>query len=53
MGAINIPEQKIDFGETCVRQIDAMTVQFLEKFSCRTAERQMLPVILCWGLHST
>jgi ATP-dependent exoDNAse (exonuclease V) alpha subunit len=30
-------------------QIDAMTVQFLAKFSCGTAERQMLPLILCWG----
>jgi ATP-dependent exoDNAse (exonuclease V) alpha subunit len=26
-----------------------MTVQFPAKFSCGTAERQMLPLILCWG----
>jgi ATP-dependent exoDNAse (exonuclease V) alpha subunit len=30
-------------------QIDAMTVQFPAKFSYGTAERQMLPLILCWG----
>jgi hypothetical protein len=29
------------------RQIDAMTVQFPAKISCGTAERQMLPLILC------
>jgi hypothetical protein len=29
---------KIDFGETGVHQIDAMTVQFPAKFSCETAE---------------
>jgi hypothetical protein len=44
----DIPEEKIDFGETCVRQIDAMTVQFLAKFSCGTAEWKMLPLMLCW-----
>jgi hypothetical protein len=26
-----------------------MTVQFPAKFSCGTAERQTLPLILCWG----
>jgi ATP-dependent exoDNAse (exonuclease V) alpha subunit len=26
-----------------------MTVQFPAKFSCGTAERQLLPLILCWG----
>jgi hypothetical protein len=26
-----------------------MTVQFPAKFSSGTAERQMLPLILCWG----
>jgi hypothetical protein len=40
----DIPKEKIDFGETCVRQIDATTVQFPAKFSCETAERQMLTV---------
>jgi hypothetical protein len=30
---------KIDFGETGVYQIDAMTVQFPAKFSCGTAQR--------------
>jgi hypothetical protein len=30
---------KIDFGESGVHQIDAMTVQFPAKFSCETAER--------------
>jgi hypothetical protein len=30
---------KIDFGETGVHQIDAMTVQFAAIFSCGTAER--------------
>jgi hypothetical protein len=30
---------KIDFGETGVHQIDAMTLQFPAKFRCRTAER--------------
>jgi hypothetical protein len=29
------------------RQIDAITVQFPAKFICGTAERQMLPLILC------
>jgi hypothetical protein len=37
-----IPEVKIDFGDTGVYQIDAMTVQFPAKFSCGTAERRML-----------
>jgi hypothetical protein len=32
-------EVKIDFGETGVHQIDAMTVQFPAKFSCGTAAR--------------
>jgi ATP-dependent exoDNAse (exonuclease V) alpha subunit len=31
------------------RQIDAMTVRFPAKFSCGTAERQIIPLILCWG----
>jgi hypothetical protein len=39
---------KIDFKETGVHQIDAMTVQFPVKFSCATADRGMLPKILCW-----
>jgi ATP-dependent exoDNAse (exonuclease V) alpha subunit len=26
-----------------------MTVKFPAKFSCGTAEQQMLPLILCWG----
>jgi hypothetical protein len=30
---------KIDFEETGVHQIDAMTLQFSAKFSCGTAER--------------
>jgi hypothetical protein len=30
---------KIDFGETGVHQIDAKTLQFPAKFSCKTAER--------------
>jgi hypothetical protein len=30
---------KINFGETSVHQIDAMTVQFPATFSCGTAER--------------
>jgi hypothetical protein len=30
---------KIDFGETSVHHIDAMTVQFPAKFSCGIAER--------------
>jgi hypothetical protein len=34
---------------TDVHQIDAITVQFPAKFSCETAERRMLPLILCWG----
>ena len=45
----DIPAVKIDFGETGIHQIDAMTVQFPAKFSCGTAERRMLPLILCWG----
>jgi hypothetical protein len=35
--------EKIDFGKTCVHQINAMTVQFPSKFSCGTA----LTLILC------
>jgi hypothetical protein len=34
---------KIDFGKTGVHQINAMTVQFLAKFCCGTAEQRMLP----------
>jgi hypothetical protein len=34
---------KMDFGETGVYQIDAMTVQFPAKFSCGTVQRLMLP----------
>jgi ATP-dependent exoDNAse (exonuclease V) alpha subunit len=45
----DIPAVKIDFGETGVHQIDAMTAQFPAKYSCGTAERRMLPLILCWG----
>jgi hypothetical protein len=44
-----IPAVEIDFGETGVHQIEAMTVQFPAKFSCGTAKRRMLPLILCWG----
>jgi hypothetical protein len=46
----DIPAVKFDFGETGVHQIDAMTVQFPVKYSCGTAERRMLQLILCWGL---
>lgn len=45
----DIPAVKIDFGETGIHCIDAMTVQFPAKISCGTAERRMLPLILCWG----
>jgi hypothetical protein len=46
----DIPAVRIDFGETGVHQIDAtMTVQFPTKFCCGKAERQMLPLIVCWG----
>jgi hypothetical protein len=34
---------KIDFGNTGVHQIDAITLQFLVKLSCGTANRGMLP----------
>jgi hypothetical protein len=37
------PAVKMDFGETGVHQIHAMTVQFPAKFSCGTAERRILP----------
>jgi hypothetical protein len=42
----DIPQEKIDFEETCVRQIDAMTVQFPAKFSCGRAN---VFVNLSWG----
>jgi hypothetical protein len=46
----DIPAVKIDFRDTGVHQIDAMTdVQFPAKFNCGTTERQMLPLILYWG----
>jgi hypothetical protein len=44
----DIPEEKIDFGETCVRQIDA--IQFPAKFSCETAN---VIVNFMLGMHST
>jgi hypothetical protein len=34
---------KIDFGETGVHQIKAMTVEFPAKFSCGVVERRKLP----------
>jgi hypothetical protein len=41
--------RKIDFRETGVHQIDAMNVQLPSKFCCGIADRQMLPLNLCWG----
>lgn len=45
----DIPAVKMDFGDTGTHSIDTMEVQFPAKFSCGTAERRMLTLILCWG----
>jgi hypothetical protein len=39
----DIPPVKIDSDETGTHQIDSITVGFPAKFSCGTAELQMLP----------
>jgi hypothetical protein len=41
----DIPAVKINFEEAGVHQMVAMTLQFLAKFSCGTAEQRMLPLI--------
>src|SRR5277367_4298216 len=45
----DIPAVKIDFGEVGIHRLDPMSVQFPAKFSYGTAERRMLPLILCWS----
>ncbi|GFQ66628.1 ATP-dependent DNA helicase [Trichonephila clavata] len=45
----DIPSVRIDFGKDCAHLIQPKTVQFPAKYSHVTAERRMLPIILCWA----
>jgi hypothetical protein len=43
----DVPPIRIDFGKDGVHLVQPKTVQFPAKYSYGTAERRMLPVILC------
>ncbi|GFQ95677.1 ATP-dependent DNA helicase [Trichonephila clavata] len=45
----DIPSVRIDFGKDGAHLIQPKTVQFPAKYSHGTAERRMLPIILCWA----
>lgn len=45
----DIPSVRIDFGKDGVHLIQPKSVQFPAKYSHGTAERRMLPIVLCWA----
>ncbi|GFQ73846.1 ATP-dependent DNA helicase [Trichonephila clavata] len=45
----DIPSVRIDFSKDGAHFIQPKTVQFPAKYSHGTAERRMLPIILCWA----
>ena len=47
--ATDIPSVEIDFGNDGIHTIKPKTIQFSAKYSYGTAERRMLPMVLCWA----
>ena len=45
----DIPPVRIDFGAIGIQRIDPIEVQFPAKYSSGTAQRRVLPLILCWS----
>lgn len=45
----DIPSVRINFGNDGVHVIQPKSVQFQTKYSHGTAERRMLPIVLCWA----
>nr|XP_023017088.1 ATP-dependent DNA helicase RRM3-like [Leptinotarsa decemlineata] len=44
-----IPSVRFDFGKDGIHVIQPKSVQFPAKFIHGTAERRMLPIVLCWA----